>query len=58
MDIGCIVSAHGPVLRGPAIADAYERVRGLAARPAVPTPGQELLDEMLAAFAAGTPAVG
>lgn len=56
MDIGCIVSAHGPVLRGPAIADAYERVRRLA--PAVPTPGQELLDEMLAAFAAGTPAVG
>jgi flavorubredoxin len=47
-----IVSAHGPVLRGEMIDDAYRRTLALAAQPVAPTPGQETLDEMLALFAA------
>jgi flavorubredoxin len=56
LDIECIASAHGPVIRGQAIAEVYERTQALAARPAVATPGQELLDEMLGLFAAEAPA--
>ena len=40
-------SAHGPVLTGDAIRDAFEVVRGLAGRPIIPAPGQELLDELI-----------
>ncbi len=43
-----IGSAHGPVLTGLAIHDAFDRVRELAGQPIVPRPGQELLDEILA----------
>lgn len=46
-----VASAHGPVLRGARIAEAFERTAALAARPALPTPGQAMLDEVLAAFA-------
>ena len=42
-----VASAHGPVLRGDAIDDAFDRVRGLAGTPIVPLPGQELLDSLL-----------
>ena len=42
-------SAHGPVLRGTALDDAFDRVRALAGAPIVPTPGQELLDTLIAA---------
>ena len=42
-------SAHGPVLKGAAIADAFERVRGMAGAPIVQPPGQPLLDEIVAA---------
>lgn len=42
-------SAHGPVLRGAAIGDAFDRVRAMAGEPIVPPPGQETLEEMLAA---------
>ena len=45
-------SAHGPVLRGAAIDDAFDRVRAMAGQPIVPPPGQETLEEMLAAVAA------
>ena len=41
-------SAHGPVLRGAAIADAFERVRAMAGAPIVQPPGQALLDEIVA----------
>jgi flavorubredoxin len=41
-------SAHGPVLRGPAIADAFERVRAMAGAPIVDPPGQPVLEQMLA----------
>jgi flavorubredoxin len=44
-----IASAHGPVLTGTAIHDAFDRVRGLAGQPRIVGPGQSLLDELLAA---------
>jgi flavorubredoxin len=47
-----VVSAHGPILRGDRIDDAYRRTLALAAQPVPPTPGQETLDAMLATFAA------
>jgi len=40
-------SAHGPVLRGERLADAFDRLRTLAGTPIIPTPGQELLDTLL-----------
>ena len=43
-----VATAHGPVLTGLAIHDAFDRVRGLAGQPIVPRPGQAVLDEMLA----------
>jgi len=51
-----IASAHGPVLRGSSIADAFGRVRQMAGQPIVPGPGQEALDQLLAQAAA--PAAG
>ncbi|HVL83074.1 MAG TPA: MBL fold metallo-hydrolase [Pseudonocardia sp.] len=44
-----VASAHGPVLRGDAIPDAFARVRALAGEPIVEPPGQPLLDELVAA---------
>jgi flavorubredoxin len=43
-----VVTAHGPVLAGDAIHDAFDTVRTLAGQPRIMGPGQELLDEMLA----------
>ncbi|WP_298828441.1 MBL fold metallo-hydrolase [uncultured Piscinibacter sp.] len=43
-----VASAHGPVLRGRQLDNAFDRLRGLAGAPAIPTPGQELLDELIA----------
>lgn len=43
-----VASAHGPVLRGARLDDAFERLRALAGAPAIGTPGQELLDALLA----------
>jgi hypothetical protein len=43
-----VASAHGPVLHGDAIPDAFERIRRLAGAPRVQPPGQALLDEILA----------
>jgi flavorubredoxin len=43
-----IASAHGPVLRGQALDDAFDRLRSLAGAPIIPTPGQALLDELIA----------
>jgi flavorubredoxin len=44
-----VASAHGPVLRGERLDDAFDLLRGLAGAPVIPTPGQELLDQMVAA---------
>ena len=43
-----VASAHGPVLRGERLDDAFDRLRALAGKPVIPTPGQELLDALLA----------
>jgi flavorubredoxin len=43
-----VASAHGPVLRGERLDDAFDRLRALAGLPITPTPGQELLDSLLA----------
>lgn len=43
-----VASAHGPVLRGRQLDDAFDRLRALAGAPIIPTPGQELLDELIA----------
>jgi len=43
-----VASAHGPVLRGARIADAFARVRAMAGQPNVPPPGQETLDALVA----------
>jgi flavorubredoxin len=48
-----VASAHGPVVTGDAIHRAFDVVRGLAGRPNIPTPGQELLDELVAGALAG-----
>ena len=45
-------SAHGPVLRGRDIEDAFARVVAMAGEPIVVPPGQATLDEILAAVAA------
>ena len=43
-----IASAHGPILVGDAIHDAFDRVRSLAGEPIIAPPGQAALDEILA----------
>ncbi|MFP5320361.1 MAG: MBL fold metallo-hydrolase [Acidimicrobiia bacterium] len=55
LPITAVASAHGPVLRGERIAAAFHRTADLAARPALPTPGQAMLDEVLATFAQPAP---
>jgi flavorubredoxin len=51
-----IASAHGPILVGDAIHDAFDRVRTLAGEPRIAPPGQEALDEILAGVLSPTPA--
>src|SRR3954454_24677268 len=46
LDPVATASARGPVLRGAAIADAFDRVRAMAGEPIVAPPGQELLDQI------------
>jgi flavorubredoxin len=48
LPIELVASAHGPVLRGTQIDDAYRRTLALAGRPPVAQPGPELLDALLA----------
>lgn len=44
-----VASAHGPILTGHAIGDAFDRVRAMAGKPIVQPPGQPALDEIVAA---------
>lgn len=44
-----VASAHGPILSGEAICDAFDRVRAMAGTPRVMGPGQQQLDELVAA---------
>ena len=43
-----VASAHGPILTGAAIHDAFDRVRSLAGQARVVPPSQSALDELLA----------
>lgn len=45
-------SAHGPVLRGAAIGDAFDRVKAMAGQPIVEPPGQPVLDQLVAQLTA------
>ena len=47
-----VTSAHGPVLTGDDIDEAFARIRTLAGTPRHMPPGQALLDEILAATVA------
>lgn len=47
-----VASAHGPVLKGAGISDAFARVRAMAGQPIVAPPGQALLDELVAGLLA------
>ncbi len=42
-----VASAHGPIMTGDAIHEAFDLVRDLAGQPIIPAPGQELLDELV-----------
>lgn len=53
-----VASAHGPILTGTAIADAFDRVRTMAGQPIVAPPGQPVLDELVAAALAETVVAG
>ena len=53
-----VASAHGPVLTGDAIGDAFDRVRAMAGAPIVEPPGQPALDEILASLVAVPEPVG
>lgn len=50
LDFTATASAHGPLLRGSSIDDAFSRVATMAGEPIVVPPGQETLDEMVAAI--------
>ena len=52
-----VASAHGPIMTGDAIHEAFEVVRNLAGKPIIPPPGQELLDDLVAKILAGAGAV-
>jgi flavorubredoxin len=47
LPLAAIASAHGPVLRGSKIETAFARTLDLAAQPALPLPGSELLDAIV-----------
>ena len=52
-----IASAHGPIMTGAAMHDAFEAIRNLAGKPIIPAPGQELLEQLVGAqILAGSPA--
>lgn len=48
-----VASAHGPILTGDSIREAFDTARNLAGQPIIPAPGQELLDELVANVLAG-----
>ena len=52
-----VASAHGPIMTGDAIHEAFEVVRNLAGKPIIPPPGQELLDDLVTKILAGAGAV-
>jgi hypothetical protein len=51
-----IASAHGPVLSGPMVAEAYGILHALPRMGSVPEPGQAVLEQMIEALAGAAPA--
>ena len=56
MGVLAAASAHAAVMTGDALHAAFDTVRDLAGKPIIPGPGQETLDEMVAAILTGSPA--
>jgi len=54
LPLTAVASAHGPILRGARIATAFDDTLALTTQPAPPTPGQDMLDALLATFAPTT----
>jgi hypothetical protein len=48
--------AHGAIMTGDAVHQALDGVRALAGRPVNPSPGQEVLDALVAHILAGAAA--
>ena len=48
LDLDVVAGAHGPVLRGAAISDAFRRTLDLVGQAPVPAPGPPLLDQLVA----------
>jgi flavorubredoxin len=48
LPLDVVASAHGPVLRGDQITDAFRRTQDLVGQPVPPTPGQDVLDQLVA----------
>ena len=51
LDITTIAACHSPVIEGPYIAKAFERIRQLPTLDLPELPGQSVLDEIIAATA-------
>jgi flavorubredoxin len=54
LPLHAVAAAHGPILRGARIAEAFARTIALAAQPLLPTPGQAMLDQLLSVLDPGT----
>ncbi len=52
LPLDVVAGAHAPVHRGARIGDAFRRTLDLAARPAPPAPGQDVLDQMVSMLVA------
>ncbi len=52
LPLDVVASAHGPVLRGGQIADAFRRTLDLVGQPVPPTPGQDVLEQLVATLLA------
>jgi flavorubredoxin len=53
MGVLTVATAHGPVLTGSAIHEAFDTARNIAGKPVIPGPGQETLDELVAQILSG-----
>jgi flavorubredoxin len=50
LDLDVVAGAHGPVLRGTAISDAFRRTLDLVGQAPVPAPGPPLLDQLVSSL--------
>jgi flavorubredoxin len=52
LPLDAVASAHGPVLRGDRIGQGFAATQALAGQPVMATPGQPMLEQLLASFTA------